>query len=64
VQTTRLAASFEPLNSSLPLSMPELHIRKATYDPAVLVREYDSYWTSKLFIRWVVNLRVFSPAHF
>jgi len=36
LQTTRLAKSFEHLNSSLPLSEPQLHSRKATCDPAVL----------------------------
>jgi len=36
LQTTRLAETFEPLNSSLPLSVSELHSRKATCDPAVL----------------------------
>jgi len=35
VQTRRLAVSFEPLNSSIPLSAPELYARKATCDPVV-----------------------------
>jgi len=39
VQTRRLAKSFEPLNSSLPLLAPELRPRKATCDPVVLVRK-------------------------
>jgi len=39
VQTRRLAASFELLNSSLPFSVPELCTRKATCNPVVLVRE-------------------------
>ena len=38
VQIRRLAASFEPLNSSLPLLVPELHSCKATCDPVVLAR--------------------------
>jgi len=38
LQTTRLAKSLEPLNSSLPLSVPELYSRKATCNPVVLVR--------------------------
>jgi len=37
VQTTRLAASFELLNSFLPLSGPEIHAHKSTCDPVVLV---------------------------
>ena len=37
VQTTRLAASFGPLHSSLPLSAPELSARKALCNPVVLV---------------------------
>jgi len=39
VQPRRLAMSFEPLNSSLPLSAPELHAGKDTFDLVVLVRE-------------------------
>ena len=39
VQTRRLATSFEPLNSSLPLSAPELRARKTMCDPVVLARE-------------------------
>jgi len=38
-QTRRLAASFEPLNSSLPLSAPELHTHKATCHLVVLAQE-------------------------
>jgi len=33
VQARRLAESFKGLNSSLPLSAPELHLCKATCDP-------------------------------
>jgi len=41
VQTRRLAWSFEPLNSSLPLLVaPELHACKATCDPVVLAWEF------------------------
>jgi len=39
VQTRRLAVSFELLNSSLLLSVPELRSRKATCDPVVLVQK-------------------------
>jgi len=39
VQTRRLVASFEPLNSCLPLSMPELRAHKAMCDPVVLARK-------------------------
>jgi len=35
VQTRRLADLFEPLNSSPPLSAPELSVRKATCNPVV-----------------------------
>jgi len=38
MQTRRLAASFEPLNSSLPLSASELCACKVTCDPVVLVQ--------------------------
>jgi len=33
VSTKGLTMSFEPLNSSLPLSAAELRVRKATCDP-------------------------------
>jgi len=39
VQTRRFVAFFEPLNSSLPLLAPELHVRKATCDLLVLVQK-------------------------
>jgi len=39
VQTRRLVASFEPLNSSLPLSVPKLRARKATSDLVVLAQK-------------------------
>jgi len=39
VQTRRLAASFELLNSSLPLSAPELHAHKAMCNPVVLAQK-------------------------
>jgi len=39
VQTRRLAASFESLNSGLPLSTPELCAHKAMCDPVVLARK-------------------------
>jgi len=39
VQTRRLAASFEPLNSSLPLSAPELRSRKSMCDLVVLAQK-------------------------
>jgi len=35
LQTTRLAESFEPVNSSLPLLAPELRSRKAMCDLVV-----------------------------
>jgi len=37
-QTKRLAKSFKPLNSSLPLSVPELRSRKAMYDQFFMAR--------------------------
>ena len=37
MQTRRLATSFEPLNSSLPLTAPELRTCTATCNPVVLV---------------------------
>jgi len=40
VQPRRLAVSFEPLNSSLPLSAPELQAHKATCTPVVLAQEF------------------------
>ena len=39
VQTRRLATFFEPLNSSLPFSAPELRARKDTCEPIVLARK-------------------------
>jgi len=39
VQIRRLAESFEPLNSFLPLSAPELQVRKATCDTVVLAQK-------------------------
>jgi len=39
VETSRLAASFEPLNSSLLLSTPKLRMRKATCNPVDLARK-------------------------
>jgi len=39
VQSKRLPASFEPLNSSLLLSVPELRMRNTTCDPVVLAQE-------------------------
>jgi len=39
VQTRKVAASFEPLNSSLPLSAPGLRVRKATCNPVVLAQK-------------------------
>jgi len=38
MQTRGLAMSFEPLNSSLLLSAPELRLRKATCDPIFMTR--------------------------
>jgi len=40
MQTRRLAASFEPLNSSLLLLAPEFYARKATCDLVVLARKF------------------------
>jgi len=39
VQTRRLTTSFEPLNSSLLISAPELRTRKAICDPVVLAQK-------------------------
>jgi len=39
VQTRRLSAPFEPFNSSLLLSAPELRERKATCNPVVLAQK-------------------------
>jgi len=41
LQTTRLAESFEPLNSSLALTAPEACSRKATRD----CEHRDEHWT-------------------
>jgi len=38
MRSTGLAESFEPFNSSLPLSVPELCSHKATCDLVVLVQ--------------------------
>jgi len=54
MQTRRLTASFEPVNSSLPLSAPELCARKATCNLVVLVRK-----SPKLAGRESVNYFVF-----
>jgi len=42
VQTRRLAESFEPLNSFLPLSEPGLRSRKATCNPVSLAQNYQN----------------------
>jgi len=54
VQSRRLAVSFEPLNSSLPLSAPELCSRKATCNLFSFWYEILShYWMAKCWtILW------------
>jgi len=42
VQTRRLAASLEPLKSSLPFSAPKLWTHKAMCDPVVFWREFPN----------------------
>jgi len=57
---------FEPLNSSLPLSAPELHACKATCDPVVLVRDspkvagHESVKQKK----FIINLKLIRTIHF
>jgi len=59
----RLAVSFEPLNSSLPLSAPELCMRKAMCDPVVLAQKFPKaacawrttpiyMWLEQAIIEW------------
>jgi len=45
--TARLAKSFEPLNSSLPLSVPELRLRKAICDPVVSAQNAQNIQDAK-----------------
>jgi len=63
LQTTRLA-EFEPLNSSLPLSAPELRSRKATCDLVVLAwkcskcagrERVKTFWLSSTRSFWSIE---------
>jgi len=58
VYTRRPAASFEPLNSSLPLSAPELHTRKAMCDLVVLAQKLPKPTRHHKVLSIVVMLEV------
>ena len=52
LRTTGPAESFQPLNSSLPLSAPELHLCKATHDPVVLAQNAQKLPNAKS-LKWL-----------